>query len=625
MNDSESSDGGLTAATQVDDTDQHIVAVLEEYGRIQSFSKGDWISQEGTPREWFAVLLAGQLELLYGRYGDTRRVGLLETGAMVFEGFLMDDQNPHRLSTQAAVDGRLLVLDADAKERLQREQPDFWNDLILRVAMRLRARLREATVRLVEHGEPAFAIGTTRVEHDSLGEREIPADAYYGVQTLRAMENFPISGQHLNNYGNLCTGLAMVKKAAAQANHELGVLEADKAEAIAFACDEIIAGKLRRHFVLDMIQGGAGTSTNMNANEVIANRALELLGHQRGDYAHLHPLDHVNLSQSTNDAYPTSVKIALLLTVKQALNSLDELSSALQTKADKFADVLKMGRTENQDTVPMTLGQEFGAYAGMVASARRALEHATLEMHLINLGATAIGTGLNSPAGYAQLVTDKLAVVSGLPLTLAEDLVEATQDSGAFAYLSGAMKRVAIQVSKICNDLRWLSSGPRAGLNEINLPPMQPGSSIMPGKVNPVVPEMVNQVCYQIIGFDATVGIAAEASELELNMAEPIMAYDLLQGLTILNNATIVLTNRCVTGITANREVCLDYVQRSIGLVTALNPVLGYERSSQVAKEALNTGGSVYDLVIEKGWLSQDQLDELLEPSRMTSPMQPRT
>nr|WP_298416023.1 aspartate ammonia-lyase [uncultured Halomonas sp.] len=478
---------------------------------------------------------------------------------------------------------------------------------------------------MAEQGEPEFAIGTTRMEHDSLGEREIPADAYYGIQTLRAMENFPISGQHLNHYGNLCAGLAMVKKAAAQANQELGVLAPDKAKAIAAACDEIIAGKLRRHFVLDMIQGGAGTSTNMNANEVIANRALELLGRKRGDYGHLHPLDHVNLSQSTNDAYPTAVKIALLLTVKQTLDSLDGLSSALQTKADEFADVLKMGRTENQDAVPMTLGQEFGAYAGMVASARRALAHATQEMHVINLGATAIGTGLNSPAGYAQLATDRLAVVSGLPLTLAEDLVEATQDSGAFTHLSGAMKRAAIKVSKICNDLRWLSSGPRAGLNEINLPPMQPGSSIMPGKVNPVVPEMVNQVCYKIIGFDATVGIAAEATELELNMAEPIMAYDLLQGLTILNNATIVLTNRCVKGITANRDVCLGYVQRSIGLVTALNPVLGYERSSQVAKEALNTGGSVYDLVIEKGWLSKDQLDELLEPSRMTSPMQPRS
>ncbi|MFD2190097.1 aspartate ammonia-lyase [Pistricoccus aurantiacus] len=625
MNDNDISDQGITTVTQIGDTDKRIVEVLQEYGCVRRFSEGDWISQEGTPREWFAVLLSGELELLYGRYGDPRRVGLLGPGAMVFEGFLMDDQNPHRLSTQAVVAGQLLVLDTVAKERLQQERADFWNDLILRVAMRLRARLRETTARMVEHGEPDFAIGTTRMERDSLGVREIPADAYYGVQTLRAMENFPISGQHLNHYGNLCTGLAMVKKAAAQANHELGVLEADKAEAIAAACDEIIQGKLRRHFVLDMIQGGAGTSTNMNANEVIANRALELLGHQRGDYTQLHPLDHVNLSQSTNDAYPTSVKIAVLLTVQQALNSLGELSSALKAKSDEFSDVLKMGRTENQDAVPMTLGQEFGAYAGMVASARRALEHATLEMHRINMGATAIGTGLNSPAGYARLVTDKLTIISGLPLSLADDLVEATQDSGAFAYLSGAMKRVAIQVSKICNDLRWLSSGPRAGLNEINLPPMQPGSSIMPGKVNPVVPEMVNQVCYQIIGFDATIGIAAEASELELNMAEPIMAYDLLQGMTILNNALIVLTNRCVRGITANRDVCQGYVQRSIGLVTALNPVLGYERSSLVAKEALKTGGSVYDLVIAKGWLSQEQLDELLEPSRMTSPMQPRT
>ncbi|GAB2717757.1 aspartate ammonia-lyase [Halomonas garicola] len=623
MNVNEVSTQDLTSGTQIGDADQHIVDMLREYGDVQTFSSGDWISQEGVPREWFGVLLQGELELLHGRYADIRRVGLLGPGAMVFEGFLMGDPNPHRLSTRAMAAGQLLVLDAAAKERLQQGQPDFWHELILRVATRLRARLRGTTTRMVEHREPEFAIGTTRVEHDSLGEREIPADAYYGVQTLRAMENFPISGHHLDDYGNLCIGLAMVKKAAAQTNQELGVLEADKAKAIATACDEIIGGKLRRHFVLDMIQGGAGTSTNMNANEVIANRALELLGHQRGDYTHLHPLDHVNLSQSTNDAYPTSVKVAVLLTVQQTLNSLDELSSALRIKADEFADVLKMGRTENQDAIPMTLGQEFGAYAGMVASARRALSHATLEMHEINLGATAIGTGLNSPAGYAPLVAEKLAVISELPLTLANDLVEATQDSGAFACLSGAMKRVAVQVSKICNDLRWLSSGPRAGLNEINLPPMQPGSSIMPGKVNPVVPEMVNQVCYQVIGFDATIGIAAEASELELNMAEPVMAYDLLQGLTILNNAMIVLNNRCVKDITANREVCQNYVQRSIGLVTALNPVLGYERSSQVAKEALDTGGSVYDLVLEKGWLSQTQLDELLEPEHMTSPMQP--
>ncbi len=612
-------------APEINDADQKLLDVLHGIGRAQTFASGVFVAEQGAPREWFGVLLSGELELLHGRHGDPRRVGLLERGAMVFEGVLMEDQTPHRLSTRALGPVEMLIVDTAAVDRLRTERPDVWSELMLRVAQRLRARLRVATAHLADHGEALEPIGTTRREKDSLGVREVPASAYYGVQTLRAMENFPISGHRLHDVGAMCTGLAMVKKAAAQANLELGVLDADRAAAISTACDEIIEGKLRRHFVVDMIQGGAGTSTNMNANEVIANRGLELLGYRRGEYTNLHPLDHVNLSQSTNDAYPTAVKIAVLLTIGETLQALDQLAEALRGKSVEFADVLKMGRTENQDAVPMTLGQEFGAYARMVTTARHALEHATRELHEVNMGATAIGTGINSPAGYAALVTERLATITGMPLTLAGDLVESTQDSGAFAYLSGALKRVAIQVSKICNDLRWLSSGPRAGLGEINLPPMQPGSSIMPGKVNPVMPEMVNQVCYQIIGFDTTIGMAAEASDLELNMAEPIIAYDLLQGLTILTNATIVLTNKCVKGITANREVCLAYVQRSIGLVTALNPVLGYERSAQVAKEALATGDSVYDLVIAKGWLTREQLDEMLDPVRMTSPLQPST
>ena len=609
----------------VHDTDQEMVDTLRRYGQVRSFPPGAWITQQGSPREWFAVLLTGELELLHGRHSDPRRVNLVQPGSMLFEGLLLGDDSPHRLSTRAVSQVDLLLTSRPGLERLQRERPQLWSHLVLRIAQRLRERLRMSTVQAVGHADTPPPVGTTRTEHDSLGAREVPAGAYYGVQTLRAVENFPVSGQRLHDFGTLCTGLAMVKKAAALANHELGALDAERAQAITAACDEVIAGRHRADFVVDMVQGGAGTSSNMNANEVIANRALELLGHRRGDYTHLHPLDHVNLSQSTNDAYPTAVKLAVLLTVQQAHDALDELTTALQAKADEFADVLKMGRTENQDAVPMTVGQEFAAYARMVSSARRALEHATGEMHQVNMGATAIGTGLNSPAGYAALVTDHLARISTFSLVLAEDLVESTQDSGAFAYLSGAMKRVAIQVSKICNDLRWLSSGPRAGLNEINLPPMQPGSSIMPGKVNPVVPEMVNQVCYQVVGFDTTVGIAAEASELELNMAEPIIAFDLLHGLSILTNAVIVLTNRCVKGITANPHVCLGYVQSSIGLVTALNPTLGYERSAQVAKEALATGATVYDLVIDKGWLTQQELDELLDPARMTSPMRPGT
>jgi len=353
---------------------------------------------------------------------------------------------------------------------------------------------------------------------------------------------------------------------------------------------------------------------------VIANRGLELMGHRKGDYQHLHPNDHVNASQSTNDAYPTAIKLGVILTLRDTLSALGELQRALAAKAAEFADVLKMGRTENQDAVPMTLGQEFGAYAVMIGDGIRHLTRAGEEFLAINMGATAIGTGLNSPPGYAALCCRKLAEASGIPVRLAGDLVEATQDSGEFSLMSGAMKTAAVQLSKICNDLRWMSSGPRCGLFEIRLPAMQPGSSIMPGKVNPVIPEVVNQVCFQIIGADVTVSMAAEASELELNMAEPIIAYNLLFGLTLLRNAAITLHSRCIAGIEANRERCLEYVRHSIGLVTALNPVLGYERSAAIAKEALKTGGSVYDLVLAKGWISKERLDDLLKPENMTHP-----
>jgi aspartate ammonia-lyase len=346
------------------------------------------------------------------------------------------------------------------------------------------------------------------------------------------------------------------------------------------------------------------------------------MGHAKGEYRYLHPNDHVNCSQSTNDAYPTAVKLAVIFSLKDTLAAMGELSAALAAKAREFAHVLKMGRTENQDAVPMTLGQEFGAYAAMIDASTAALHHSAQELHSLNMGATAIGTGLTSPPGYADLVTRRLAELTGLPLKKAANLVEATQEAGAFAQMAATLKRAAVQVSKVCNDLRWLSSGPRCGLNEINLPPMQPGSSIMPGKVNPVIPELVSQVCYQIIGYDVTIAMASEASELELNMAEPIIAYDLLHGLTILKNACVTLAARCITGITANEERCRSYVQNSIGLVTALNPVIGYERSAAIAKEALATGGSVYDLVLQKNWLSKEKLDDLLCPANMADPRQ---
>jgi aspartate ammonia-lyase len=464
----------------------------------------------------------------------------------------------------------------------------------------------------------------TRVEHDLLGDRELPEQAYYGVQTLRAVENFPISGLTLARFGDFITALAYVKKAAALANAELGALPAAKAAAIAAACDEIAAGRLHDQFVVDMVQGGAGTSTNMNANEVIANRALELMGHRKGDYRHLHPNDDVNRSQSTNDVYPTAIKIGAYLSIQRTLSAMGELKAALAAKAAEFADVVKMGRTQLQDAVPMTLGQEFAAYAVMVGEAIQHLRVAGEDLLAVGMGATAIGTGINTPPGYADLVVDKLAQITRLPIRAAEDLVEATQDSGDFVQMSATMKRAAVQISKICNDLRLLSSGPRAGLAEIALPAVQPGSSIMPGKVNPVIPEMVSQVCYQIIGYDMTVTMAAEAGQLELNMAEPIIAFNLLHGLMLLRNACATLAGRCVCGIVADPQRCRAYVENSVGLVTALTPALGYDRSVMIAEQALDTGDSVYDLVLRTGWLSRQALDDLLRPETMTRPRRHR-
>jgi aspartate ammonia-lyase len=587
-------------------------------GEAVDYAPGDYLFHESAPRQWFGLLLEGEVDLLHGQHGQTVRVGLVQPSAIIGEGVMLDD-TPHNNSAVTRQGATVWQISRAAMETARAETPEVFYRVVGQIARRLSERLRIATERLAkDQGAPVLT--GVRTEHDSLGEREVPNHAYYGVQTVRAMENFPFSGIHVRHYEHFVRALACVKKAAAQANAELGVLDKKIAEAIAKACDEILAGKLHEQFVVDMIQGGAGTSTNMCANEVIANRALELLGQPKGAYQFCHPNDHVNCSQSTNDAYPTAIKLGVWFTLRDTLCALHELKTALETKAREFADVLKMGRTENQDAVPMTLGQEFSAYAVMIGDGIRHLEHAGNELLETNMGATAIGTGLNSPPGYAPLCTKKLAEISGAPVRLAANLVEATQDSGEFALMSSAMKTAAVQLSKICNDLRWLSSGPRCGLYEIKLPPMQPGSSIMPGKVNPVVPEVVSQICFQIIGNDVTVAMASEASELELNMAEPIIAFNLFFGLTLLRNAAIVLASRCIAGIEPNRERCREYVQNSIGLVTALNPVLGYEKSAAIAKEALKTGGSVYDLVIAKGWLTKERLNDLLKPENMTNP-----
>lgn len=463
----------------------------------------------------------------------------------------------------------------------------------------------------------------TRIEHDLLGEREVPAHAYYGVHTLRAVENFRITGTPISIYPDLVNALACVKQAAALANRDLQLLDAQQTGAIVGACEEIRAGALHDQFVIDVIQGGAGTSTNMNANEVIANRALELMGRSRGDYAVIHPNEHVNLSQSTNDAVPTALKIASWFGIHRLMDAMDVLRAAFESKAIEFKDILKMGRTQLQDAVPMTLGQEFSTYAVMLSEDVERLRETTKLICEINMGATAVGTGITAHPEYAERVCRHLVQITGIPLVTAPNLVEATQDAGAFVQVSGMLKRVAVKLSKVCNDLRLLSSGPRAGLGEINLPPMQAGSSIMPGKVNPVIPEVLNQIAYEVIGNDVTVSFAAEAGQLQLNAFLPIIAHSIFKSVTHLRNGCLILAERCVRGITANRGRLEEHMNRSIGIVTALNPYIGYENATAIAQEALRTGRSVADLVLEKKLLTKAQLAEILRPEALTKPIAP--
>ncbi len=459
-----------------------------------------------------------------------------------------------------------------------------------------------------------------RTESDLLGEIQVPKDAYYGVQTQRAIDNFHISGSKMSDFPDFVNAIAYVKLAAVQTNNQLGLINDELTKAISQACEEILEGKLHECFPVDMIQGGAGTSVNMNANEVIANRALEILGHQKGEYQYCSPNDHVNLSQSTNDAYPTTVRLALIKMNENIINSLKHLIASFRAKGKEFADVIKMGRTQLQDAVPMTLGQEFEAFAATLDEEVLRLNNNAHLFLEINMGGTAIGTGLNAHPKYAHLCAENLSKVTGLPFVSAPNLVEATPDTGSYVIYSSALKRMAVKLSKICNDLRLLSSGPRAGLNEINLPAMQPGSSIMPGKVNPVIPEVVNQVCFKVIGNDLTVTFAAEAGQLQLNVMEPVLGQAIVENITFLRRAMDTLREKCIDGITANKEVCLNMVKNSIGIVTALNPYIGYKNSTKVAKEALETGKSVYDIVIEKNLLTKEKLDAILDPAAMLDP-----
>ena len=459
-----------------------------------------------------------------------------------------------------------------------------------------------------------------RVESDLLGELQVPAEAYYGVQTQRAINNYKISGKHMCDYPEYVKAIAYVKLAAAEANHELGQLPDDVADAMCRACREIIDGKYHENFVTDMVQGGAGTSVNMNANEVIANRALELMGYEKGDYQHCWPNDHCNCGQSTNDVYPTTIRLTFIEMNKRVVAALERLVASFRKKGEEFKNNIKMGRTQLQDAVPMTSGQEFTAFANTLEEEIGNLNRNVELMLEINMGATAIGTGLNAVPGYAELCTKKLAELTGENFTLGKDLVEATPDTGDYVSYSGALKRLAVKLSKICNDLRLMASGPRCGLHEINLPPMAPGSSIMPGKVNPVIPEVTNQTCFKVIGNDTTVMIAAEAGQLQLNVMEPVITQCIIESQTWLGRAMDTLRERCVDGITVNAEHNAETVRNSIGIVTALNPYIGYKNSTKIAKEALETGASVYDLVLRDKILTKEKLDAILDPKHMLDP-----
>ena len=581
------------------------------------FDTDEMLFEEGAPRAFLAMVISGAVAIEKQMNGRPIRLVTFGAGEAVGEGLLLDDSK-HGTSARALQTTEALVLRAEKVPDLLREYPQLYAALIGRAARAISQRLAATDATIVGRGRTlGFGGHRVRVESDLLGEREVPDEALYGVQTLRALENFPITGVPLREFPKLIEALAAVKEAAALANAQLGLLPAEVADAIVRAAREIRMGRHHEHFLVDMIQGGAGTSTNMNANEVIANRALELLGRPRGDYGVISPNSHVNLSQSTNDVYPTSVKIALHNAIEELRAAMRELCDALLAKGEEFGSFLKMGRTQLQDAVPMTLGQEFSAFAHTILEDVDRLGEAQALIREINMGATAIGTRINAPSGYAEAVRSHLSRVSGLDLITAPDLVEATADTGAFVQLSGVLKRCAVKVSKVCNDLRLLSSGPRAGLGEINLPPMQPGSSIMPGKVNPVIPEVVNQVCFDVIGGDVTVTLAAEAGQLQLNVFEPVIAFRLLQGIDSMKRAFFVLRTRCVEGITANPDRMRWFLEHSIGSVTALVPVLGYEAATEIAKEALATGQGVYDLVLERGLMTRDDLDRVLDPRIM--------
>jgi aspartate ammonia-lyase len=587
--------------------------------KVKEFEPNSIIFLENNPRKNLFIIFDGEVELFKKTpFGEEKRLTFFTKYDFLGEGSLMDD-SPHSTSARSMIKTTALLLNKNDFEKLFEEHGDIAGKILSRVARVISRRMQQANTRSINIASQ-YQSGRTRSEHDLIGDREVPHEYYYGIQTLRALENFNISGITLNFFPAIIEALAVVKMAAAKANYELGMLSKPITEAITQACNEIMNGKFHTHFVVDMIQGGAGTSTNMNANEVIANRALEILGYEKGDYKYCHPNNHVNLSQSTNDAYPTSIKIALINANKKLVEVLKDMIISLRNKSEEFKSVLKMGRTQLQDAVPMTLGQEFEAYAVTFEEEIQRLEENAKLFLEVNMGATAIGTGINSDPDYAPKCINHLQQITGYDIKLAANLVEATQDTGAFVMYSSAIKRLAVKLSKMANDFRLLSSGPRTGINEINLPPMQPGSSIMPGKVNPVIPEVVNQIAFKVIGNDLTVTLGAEAGQLQLNVMEPVMVQSIFESIEMLKNGMNTLKFRCIDGITANEERCRELVVNSIGIVTALNPYLGYEVSTQLAQDALKNNRGVYELVLERNLMSKEELDNILSPEEMIKP-----
>jgi len=598
------------------DLNDEELKLLSESLEQQVLKANSLLFSENSRRKNLYLIYDGEIELYKTTpFGEEKRLAFFRKFDFLGEGSLMDDY-PHSTSARSIQDTTILAVSREKLAELAQQQPSIAFKILSRVSRVISRRMRTTSTRVVNAGAQ-YISGRTRKEHDLLGDREVPYEYYYGIQTLRALENFNISGVTLAMYPVLIEAMAMVKMAAAEANYELKLLSKPMCEAIVQACSEIVDGKYHTHFVVDMIQGGAGTSTNMNANEVIANRALEILGYDKGEYEHCHPNNHINLSQSTNDFYPTALSIAIYKSNKKLTEVLRRLINSMRRKGREFAHIIKMGRTQLQDAVPMTLGQTFDAFADTLSEEIDRLEQNASLFLEVNMGGTAIGTGITAEPEYSEKVIKQLRRITGLEVTLAPNLVEATSDTGAHVMYSSALKRLAVKLSKISNDLRLLSSGPHAGFNEINLPKMQPGSSIMPGKVNPVIPEVVNQISFKVIGNDLTVTMAAEAGQLELNVMEPVITQSIFESIEMLKNGMMTLELRCIENITANEEVCRKMVQTSIGLVTALVPTLGYETCSQLAKEALDNDRGVYELVLEKKLLSKEELDKLLDPRNM--------